>query len=313
MTIVQLEYLLAIYRYKSFSKAAEKCFVTQPTLSMQIQNLESELEVVLLDRSKKPIQPTDNGLKIIKQAERIILEVNILKEIQKESVGDISGELRIGIIPTISSFLLPLFIKEFTQKYSTVHLRTEEMITDRIVEALKNDELDIGIVATPLNEKGIHEIPIYEEAMLLYISPSSAMYSKKKINVDDLDVDELWLLNKGHCFRSQILHVCKAYANRKEDQSFTFESGSIDTLIKMVDVHGGMTLVPELILPYLQKEQLKNIRWFNNPIPARQISIITRRVQLKSRQIEVLKEEIKSGVELHLSKTKALNVIPIIN
>ncbi len=311
MTLVQLEYLLAIYRYKSFSKAAEKSFVTQPTLSMQIQNLERELEVVLLDRSKKPIQPTDIGLKIIHQAEKIILETDRLKEIQKESIGDISGELRMGIIPTISPYLLPLFVTNFTKKYPSVHLRTEEMVTARIIEALKNDELDIGIVATPLNEKGILEIPVYEEAMLLYTSSDSRLYSKKKVEVNDLDLDELWLLNQGHCFRSQILQVCKAYADRKSESSFTFESGSIDTLVKMVDVHGGMTLVPELILPYLHKEQLKNIRWFKNSVPARQISIITRRVHLKSRQIDVLRSELIKGVKPLLKQENDLNLIPV--
>ncbi len=312
MTIVQLEYLLAIYRYKSFSKAAEKSFVTQPTLSMQIQNLESELEVILLDRSKKPIQPTDIGLKIIRQAEKIIFEMDRLKEIQKDALGDISGELRMGIIPTISPYLLPLFITNFTKSHPTVHLRTEEMITGKIIEALKNDELDIGIVATPLNEKGIIEIPVYNEAMLLYASPESKLYSKKKVDVNELDLDDLWLLNQGHCFRSQILQVCKAYADKKAMSSFTFESGSIDTLIKMVDVHGGMTLVPELILSYLHKDQLKNIRWFKKPVPARQISIITRRVHLKSKQIDVLQAEIVKGVRKHLSQNKDLNLIPVL-
>lgn len=312
MTLIQFEYLLAIYRYKSFSKAAEKCFVTQPTLSMQIQNLENELEVILLDRSKKPIQPTDIGLKIISQAEKIMLESKVLKEIAMEMKGDISGELRMGIIPTISPYLLPLFIAGFTQSYPSVHLKTEELITNKIIEALKNDELDIGIVATPLNEKGIYEIPVYKEVMLLYASPKSSIYKKKKIEISDLDMDELWLLNEGHCFRSQILQVCNAYADRKEDRPFTFESGSIDTLIRMVDVHGGFTLVPELLLPYLSDEQTKHLRWFKNPMPAREISIITRRLQLKEKQIEVLKDEILNGVKKHLRQSKSIDLIPVL-
>lgn len=311
MTIVQIEYLLAIYRQKSFSKAAEKCFVTQPTLSMQIQNLESELEMVLFDRSKKPIQPTDNGLVIIEQAERILMEVERMKDIQMNLKDDISGELRLGIIPTVSPYLLPLFVTGFTNKYPKIHLRMEEMITSEIIESVKKDELDIGIVATPLKEKGIFEIPVYNELMLVYASPKSTIYTQKLIDPNELDMDEIWLLNEGHCFRSQILQLCQTYKKKEEDHSFSFESGSIDTLIRMVDVHGGFTLIPELILPYLRKDQLKNIRPFIDPLPGREISIITRRLSLKEKQIEVLKEEILKGVTKHLGGQEKINLIPI--
>jgi LysR family hydrogen peroxide-inducible transcriptional activator len=302
MTIVQLEYLLAIYRYKSFSKAAEKCFVTQPTLSMQIQNLEAELEMILFDRSKKPIQPTDAGIKIIEQAENILQEINRMKDLQHNLKGDLTGELRLGIIPTISPYLLPLFVSGFTESYPSVQLKMEEMVTAEIIQGVRNDHLDIGIVATPLNEKGIYEIPVYKEMMLVYASPKSRIYKEKEIDPAELDTDELWLLNEGHCFRSQILSLCKMYREKKDDFSFTFESGSIDTLIRMVDVHGGFTLVPELILPFLRKDQLQHVRKFKQPMPAREISIITRRLSLKEKQIEVLKEEIIKGVKKHLSK-----------
>lgn len=311
MTLVQLEYLLAIYRHKSFSKAAEKCFVTQPTLSMQIQNLESEIETKLFDRSKKPIQPTDAGLKIIEQAENILAEVEKLKELHRNLLGDVSGELRMGIIPTISPYLLPLFVSGFTEKYPAIKLKMEEMITEDVIEAIKSDELDIGIVATPLNEKGIFEIPVFSEVMLVYASPKSPIYNSKELSPEELDMAEIWLLNEGHCFRSQILNVCKLYEEKNEDPSFTFESGSIDTLIRMVDVHGGFTLVPELILPYLRKDQLKNIRKFKEPMPARQVSIITRRLSLKEKQIDVLKEEIAKGVKKHLDEKVKLKLIAL--
>lgn len=311
MTLVQLEYLLAIYRQKSFSKAAEKCFVTQPTLSMQIQNLESELEMVLFDRSKKPIQPTDTGLKIIEQAEKIVMEVERMKDIQLSLKGDVSGELRLGIIPTVSPYLLPLFVTGFTASYPKIHLRMDEMITSDIIEAVKNDNLDIGIVATPLNEKGIFEIPVYNETMLVYASPKCSIFKKTLVEPDDLDLDEIWLLNEGHCFRSQILQLCQTYKKKVEDHTFTFESGSIDTLIRLVDVQGGFTLIPELILPYLKEKQLKNIRRFREPVPAREISIITRRLSLKEKQIEVLKSEILKGVEGHLSNQNKMELIPI--
>ena len=311
MTLVQLEYLLAIYRYKSFSKAAEKCFVTQPTLSMQIQNLEAEIEAKLFDRSKKPIQPTDAGLKIIEQAENILAEVEKLKDLQRSLIGDVSGELRLGIIPTISPYLLPLFVSGFTQKYPAIKLKMEEMITEDVISAIKSDELDIGIVATPLNEKGIFELPVFSEVMLVYVSPKSPIYNSKELSPEELDMAEIWLLNEGHCFRSQILNVCKLYEEKNEDHSFTFESGSIDTLIRMVDVHGGFTLVPELILPYLRKDQLKNIRKFRQPMPARQVSIITRRLSLKEKQIDVLKEEIAKGVKKHLNEKVKLKLIAL--
>lgn len=312
MTLVQLEYLMAIYHNRSFSKAAEKCFVTQPTLSMQIQNLEKELEVMVFDRSKKPIQATDHGLKIIEQAEKILLEVERLSLIQSELKGEISGELRMAIIPTISPYLLPLFVSGFTQSYPLVHLGTEELVTKKIINALKSDELDIGIVATPLDESGIHEIPVYEEKMLIYVSPECPLHKSRKVDINDLDLNELWLLNEEHCFRSQILQVCKAYSKHKENNAFTFESGSIDTLIRMVDVRGGFTIVPELIIPYLREEQKKNLRWFKDPIPARQISIVTRRLQLKEKQIDVLKKEIIEGVKIHLSKHQEVKILPVV-
>jgi LysR family hydrogen peroxide-inducible transcriptional activator len=311
MTLIQLEYLIAIYRYRSFSKAAEKCFVTQPTLSMQIQNLESELGMVLFDRSKKPIQPTDAGLTIIQQAENVLMEVGKIQDIQQHLMGSISGELRMGIIPTISPYLLPLFVGGFTSTYPAVQLKIEEMITSEILEAVRNDELDIGIVATPLLEKGIYEIPVYKEVMMVYASPQSNIYKKQLIDAKELDTDELWLLNEGHCFRSQILKVCQLYNEKKEDLSFTFESGSIDTLIRMVDVQGGFTLVPELIIPYLQDDQRKHLRRFKDPMPVREISIITRRLSLKEKQIEVLKEEIIKGVEQHLSKEENVALIGV--
>ena len=311
MTLVQLEYLLAVYRYKSFSKAAEKSYVTQPTLSMQIQNLEQELGLILFDRSKKPIQATDQGLKIIEQAQKVLAEVNHVYDIKDSLNKEVGGEIRVGVIPTVSPYLLPLFASTFTKNYPKVKLKTEEMITEAIIQALLSDDIDIGIMATPLNESGVFEYPVYEEKMLVYAAPECELAKHDLIKVNDLDGNDLWLLNEGHCFRSQILNVCSSYKVNHEDSNFTFESGSIDTLIRMVDMQGGFTIIPELLLPYLSNRQKKNVRSFEEPVPSRQISIVSRRKHLKQRQIEALKDEIIKGVGSHFASQESNEILAV--
>ena len=234
MTITQLKYVLAVAEYKNFTVAADKCHVTQPTLSMQIQKIEEELAVQIFDRSKKPIQITDIGQKIINQAKSIVVEADRIQDIVEQQKGFIGGEFRLGIIPTIMPTLLPMFLNNFIKKYPKVKLIIEELNTDEIILRLNNGKLDAAIASTPLNEEKIKEIVLYFEPFVAYIPENNSIYSKKEIEVSDLILDEILLLQDGHCFRDGILNLCKN-VSKSEKSNFQIESGSFETLIKLAD------------------------------------------------------------------------------
>ena len=251
MTITQLQYVLAVAEHKNFTLAAEKCFVTQPTLSMQIQKVEEELSILIFDRSKKPIQLTDVGQKIVAQAKNIVNEANRMQDIVDIQKGFIGGEFRIGIIPTIMPTLLPMFLNNFIKKHPKVKLIIEELNTSEIIKKLNNGQLDAAIAATPLNEEKIKEIVLYYEPFMVYVPKYHALSSKNEIEVSDLDIDEILMLQDGHCFRDGILNLCKNNAINN-DSKFKLESGSFETLLKLADEGLGITL-----LPYLHSLDLK--------------------------------------------------------
>jgi LysR family hydrogen peroxide-inducible transcriptional activator len=226
MTLVQLEYVIAVDTWRHFATAAAKCFVTQPTLSMQLQKLEAELGVQLFDRSKVPVVPTAEGVEIIQQARMILREVERLSELVREQKGEMVGEVRLGIIPTVAPYLLPLFLNSFLQKYSGIRLKVTELTTEVLVDRLKKNLLDAGLLVTPLNEPGIFEQPLFYEEFVVYVSPAEAAYRKRYVLADDIDVRHLWLLEEGHCMRSQIMNLCALKA-RIEENNFQYEAGSI--------------------------------------------------------------------------------------
>ncbi|MBP7471030.1 MAG: LysR family transcriptional regulator, partial [Flavobacterium sp.] len=234
MTITQLQYVLAVAEHKNFTLAAEKCFVTQPTLSMQIQKIEEELNVLIFDRSKKPIQLTDIGQKIVNQAKNIVIEADRIKDIVEHQKGFIGGEFRLGIIPTIMPTLLPMFLNNFIKKYPKIKLVIEELNTEDIILRLKNGHLDAAIAATPLEDEKIKEIVLYYEPFVAYIPESYAISQKNEIEVSDLNIDDILLLQDGHCFRDGILNLCKSQSVSTKN-SFQLESGSFETLIKLAD------------------------------------------------------------------------------
>ncbi|WP_027126491.1 hydrogen peroxide-inducible genes activator [Gelidibacter mesophilus] len=294
MTITQLTYVLAIAEQKNFTKAAEKCFVTQPTLSTQIQKLEEELDVLIFDRSKKPIELTDVGRKIVHQARNIVNESERIQDIVDQQKGFIGGEFRIGIIPTIMPTLLPMFLKAFIKKYPKVKLKIEELTTDDIIQRIKEGHLDAAIAATPLEIENIKERVLYYEPFVGYIPEHHRLYSKKKIEVSDLEIDDMLLLEDGHCFRDGIINLCKAFKDQTDD-SFQLESGSIETLIKLSNEELGMTLLPYLHTLELNDNLKKNLHHFTEPSPAREVSIIYHRSELKMQIIEALHDVI-SGI-----------------
>lgn len=291
MTITQLQYVLAVAEYKNFTLAAEKCFVTQPTLSMQIQKVEEELDIIIFDRSKKPIQLTDIGEKIVAQAKNIVNEADRIQDIVHQQKGYIGGEFRLGIIPTVMPTLLPMFLNNFIKKYPKVKLIIEELNTDEIVTKLNNGHLDAAIAATPLEEQKIKEIVLYYEPFVGYIPENNATYSKLELEIDDLNLDEILLLEDGHCFKDSILNLCKNNKNL-EHNHFQLASGSFETLIKLADEGLGMTLLPYLHTLELNEREKTKLRHFKEPKPAREVSLIFPKNELKLHIIEALRTTI---------------------
>jgi LysR family hydrogen peroxide-inducible transcriptional activator len=309
MTIVQLEYAVAVDTYRSFVLAAEKCFVTQPTLSMQIQKLEEQLDVKLFDRSRQPVIPTEIGIEIIEQARILLQESYKIKEIIEERKGELAGELKIGVIPTIAPYLLPQVIGGFMDKYPKVKLVISELTTESIIQKLKVNLIDCGILATPLDENSLNERPVFYENFVSYISKHSPIFKKKAITTNDLDIDNLWLLNEGHCMRNQVLNICKH--KNSNDANLEYNTGSIETLIKMVDLNDGITILPELSLQDFSVKQLDKVRYFKSPEPSREVSIVTNKNFIKKRVIDALEQEILHAIPKRMKTKKKKEIIAI--
>ncbi|GEQ86232.1 transcriptional regulator [Patiriisocius marinistellae] len=287
MTITQLKYVLAVAENQNFTKAAQKTFVTQPTLSMQIQKLEEELDILIFDRSKKPIELTVVGQKIVRQARNIVNESERMQDVVDQEKGYIGGDFHIGIIPTVMPTLLPMFLRNFTNKYPKVHLKIEELTTEDIIKKLKDGHLDAAIAATPLEQENIKERPIYYEPFVGYVPKSHRLNENKKINSEDLDLDDLLLLEDGHCFRDGVINLCKS-KNAIQNDKFQLQSGSFETLIKLSNEGLGMTLLPYLHTLDLTEVQKEKLRYFNEPSPAREVSLIYNNSELKMQIVNAM-------------------------
>ena len=311
MTITQLEYIIAVDTYRHFATAAEQCFITQPTLSMQIQKLEKDLGNKIFDRSKQPVVPTDIGEEIILQARKILHEVKMIHQLIRDKEGVLKGELRIGIIPTLAPYLLPLFLQSFLTKYSEIKIRVKEMTTDLIIEKLKSSKIDVGLLITPLQDNSITEYPLFYEELVAYVSRKNAAFRKTYLLVDDIDLKDLWMLEEGHCFRSQIINLCELKKQTKEQSHFEYEAGSIETLRKMVEMNDGITILPELATLDFSVKQLNMVRHFKTPAPVREVSLVTHRNYVKKKLVDVLKEEIIHTLPTKVTLNKKSNIIKI--
>ncbi len=294
MTITQLYYVLAVAEHKNFTKAAEKCFVTQPTLSMQIQKLEDQLDIKIFDRSKKPIELTEIGKKIVIQAKNIVNESYRIQDIVDQQKGFIGGEFKLGIIPTIMPTLLPMFLKTFIKRYPKVKLKIEELTTEEIIYRINEGHLDAAIAATPLDHENIKERVLYFEPFVAYIPKGHKLHTQQKIDVNDLEIEDILLLEDGHCFRDGVINLCKVFKDH-EDDKFQLESGSIETLIKLSNEGLGMTLLPYLHTADLNDKLKENLHHFNEPSPAREVSLIYHKSELKMQIIEAMQNVI-SGI-----------------
>lgn len=296
VSIAQLEYILAVDSYRHFATAAEKSFVTQPTLSMQIKKMEEELGVLIFDRSKQPVIPTYAGKAIIAQAREVLQQYKKISGIAEDFKSTVSGELHVGIIPTLSSYLLPLFAGPFIRAYPKVKLHVQEYTTEHIVELLKKDRLDVGILVTPLHDAAIEEKPLFYEEIQLYAHPAHELSGKDDLQLDDITRPGLWLLTEGHCFRHQVLNLCSYSLLQEEQSPFLFESGSLETLRKLVDAEGGFTLLPELATTDLPEERQFQVKRFAIPRPLREVSLVYSRHFAKQRLLELLAQHVQEVI-----------------
>ncbi len=309
MTLTQLEYILAVEDYGSFSRAAQKCFVTQPTLSMQIHKLEEELGVIIFDRTKKPIKATSIGMEIIDQARHNLRGIDRIKDIVREQSKEIKGHLHIGIIPTLAPYLLPLFITSFLEKYPQVSLSVEEYISEQIIQKLKQNWLDAGILVTPLDDPAITEIPLFYERFFAYVSTRNPLTNKDIIDLENLNLDDMLLLSEGHCFRNQVVNICPDRQNGKWKGQLRFESGSLETLKRIVEQNYGYTLLPELALTNIDEEHKKYIKELSDPKPVREVSLVIHRSILKRNLIEALRAHILSHIPDYLKNNNTGRVV----
>lgn len=309
MTLTQLEYVVALDDHRHFAGAAGQCFVTQPTLSMQVHKLEAELGVKIFDRTKQPVIPTEIGQGIIMQARVILKEAGQIRELINEQKNSLTGELRMGIIPTLAPYLLPPLYKVMREKYPQLNLVIKESITEEVIQELKHNRLDCSIVVTPLNDPSIKEDVMFYEELFVYVSRKNALSGKKYVLASDIDPNQLWILEEGHCFRSQILNLCEL--RRSSDFHFKYETGSLETLKRMVDKSDGITILPELAVMEFSKSRLKLVKRLKQPSPVREVSLVTHRDHIKNRLIRTLKQEILQFVPLAMRELKNKKVVEI--
>jgi LysR family hydrogen peroxide-inducible transcriptional activator len=290
MTITQLEYVVSVATYKSFVAAAEKSFVTQPTLSMQIHKLEEELNVRLFDRNKHPIATTEIGEE---QAKVILSEASKIQELIQQRQGSVAGSFRMGIIPTLAPYILPQLLENHAKAHPELKLIVTELQTKDLIKKLKDDELDCALLSTPLEENHIKEYPLFYESLIAYFGKDEKALEKRTITPDDIDLKRMWMLNEGNCLRNQIMNLCSEHVEKlQESRPYQYESGNVETLRKMVDKNGGVTILPELATFEFTEDQSEYLRYFDAEEPVREISLVTNDHFVRLSVLQTLMDEI---------------------
>lgn len=296
MTLQQLEYIVALEKYGHFQLAAEACGITQPTLSATIAKLEDELDTRIFDRSKHPIVPTDSGRKILVQARVVLFNSAQLKEMALSEREQGSGELVLGVIPTIAPYVLPKLIKDIHENSPRVSLRVTEARTGALVSALEKAEVDMALLVTPLDNAALLEVPVYYEKFVAYVSPSHPLYQNGSLQARSMRGDKLWVLRDEHCMSNQVLNLC----HLSGEYATIYRAGSIDTLIKIVDENGGYTVIPELHVDLLNEQQRKNIRPIVNPDPVREVSLVIRRDYVREKLLNIVADGVRGIIPEHM-------------
>ena len=307
MTLQQLEYILAVNQFRHFAKAAEYCRVTQPTLSAMIQKLEEELDTRIFDRSQQPVCPTPVGIHIIEQAQNILVQANRIKNIIEEEKHSLTGTFKLGILPTIAPYLLPRFFPQLMKKYPQLDIRVVEMKTNDIKKALQTGEIDAGIVASLAGMEELQQTPLFYEQFFAYVSREDALFNNEVIRTSDLNGEQLWLLDEGHCFRDQLVRFCQMKSARASQ--LAYHLGSMETFMRMVESGKGVTFIPELAVLQLGDAQKELVRSFAIPCPTRQVVLLTNKNFIRHTLLEVLVKEIKLSVPKEMLSLKATQAV----
>ena len=307
MTLQQLEYILAVNQFRHFAKAAEYCRVTQPTLSAMIQKLEEELDTRIFDRSQQPVCPTPVGIHIIEQAQNILVQANRIKNIIEEEKHSLTGTFKLGILPTVAPYLLPRFFPQLMKKYPDLDIRVVEMKTNDIKKALQTGEIDAGIVASLAGMEELQQTPLFYEKFFAYVSREDALFNNEVIRTSDLNGEQLWLLDEGHCFRDQLVRFCQMKSARASQ--LAYHLGSMETFMRMVESGKGVTFIPELAVLQLGDAQKELVRSFAIPCPTRQVVLLTNKNFIRHTLLEVLVKEIKLSVPKEMLSLKATQAV----
>jgi len=291
VNLAQLRYVVALDEHRHFSRAAGACGVTQPTLSTQLGKLEAELGVEIFDRGRRPVEPTDLGREIVDQARRVLREAGRFEEVIQEALGVVAGDLRVGVLPTLAPYLLPRFVSDLSRRHPGISLTVEELVTEQILQGLESDRLDVGVIATAEPKRGWIERKLFVEPFVGYMAPGHPLLERDRLRREDVEIDDLWILHEGHCFRDQVLELCDDLDGKgKQGRSVTFRSGNLETLKRMVDGSGGMTLLPGLAVDDLDDAEKNRVRRFVEPAPARTVRLVRGKTYLKRSLIEAFAE-----------------------
>ena len=307
MNIQQLEYIVALDDHRHFLDAAESCHITQPTLTMQVRKLEEEIGVRIFNRGKKPLEPTTAGEEVIIRARQILREISDLRNFVSNEQKSIEGEFRLGIIPTLAPYLIPLFLPQFVEHNPNTHLRIEELESEQLLKALHNDRIDIGLMVTPTEERQIKEIPLFYEPFLFYAPYDHPFMHNEFVEDKQLDPAKVLVLTEGHCFRNQTLDICGQDNQNNNAFGFFYESGSIEALKSMVRKGIGYTLVPQLAVDSLADQPF--VRRFTEPEPVREVSIVVHQNFSRQLLIERIKEAILENLPENIKKTRNVKKI----
>ena len=307
MTLQQLEYILAVNQFRHFAKAAEYCRVTQPTLSAMIQKLEEELDTRIFDRSQQPVCPTPVGILIIEQAQKILVQANRIKNIIEEEKHSLTGTFKLGILPTVAPYLLPRFFPQLMKKYPDLDIRVVEMKTNDIKKALQTGEIDAGIVASLAGMEELQQTPLFYEQFFAYVSREDALFNNEVIRTSDLNGEQLWLLDEGHCFRDQLVRFCQMKSARASQ--LAYHLGSMETFMRMVESGKGVTFIPELAVLQLGDTQKELVRSFAIPCPTRQVVLLTNKNFIRYTLLEALTKEITLSVPKEMLSLKATQIM----
>ena len=304
MTLQQLEYILAVERYRHFGRAADACNVTQPTLSAMIGKLEEELNAKLFDRNRQPICPTPVGEQVLRQAKEVLAQADSIKDIVEEEKHSLNGTFRVGILPTIAPYLLPRFFPQLMKKYPTLDIRVREMKTHEIKEALLQGDIDAGILAEIEGLEEYEQTHLFYEKYEGYVSREDTLFAKETLRTSDVASSrDLWLLDEGHCFRDQMVRFCQMKSSQTSQLAYNL--GSMETFMRMVESGKGITFIPELAVMQLSGEQKELVRPFAIPVPTRQLILITNRNFIRQTLLDVIVKEIQASVPKEMLKMKA--------